>query len=152
MRMILAAVLFAVFSTIVRETVAESPSPPPLLARPTAIPGQAFQLFAVLQYREDGLIYDRSKPLLSVARVRDVVYEAQSKEYRIVLLAADAKKLANITKQHRGETLLVISRDQLIMQWQFRAQVTDGVIRMSSRPDTADRLKSFTNEIRDYHK
>ena len=150
--MTFAAVLFAVFSIIVRETAAASPTPPPLLARPTAIPGPAFQLFAVLQNREDGLIYDRSKPLLSVDRVRDVVYDAQSRESKIVLLATDAKKLANITKQHAGETLLVISGNRLMVQWQVRVPVTDGVIRISSRPDTADVLKSFTNEIRDYHK
>jgi hypothetical protein len=152
MRVILAAVLFAAFSTIVRETAAESPTPPPLLARPTAIPGPAFELFAVLAYREDRPIYDRSKPLLSVDRVRDVVYGARSSEYKIALLAADAKKLANITKQHHGEELLVVSGGRVVMSWQFDVPVTDGVIRMPSRPDKADHLKSFTNEIRDYHK
>jgi hypothetical protein len=81
-----------------------------------------------------------------------VVHDVQSGEYRIVLLAADAKKLANITKQHGGETLLVISGGRIIMRLQFRVPVTDGVIRMPSRLDTADVLKSFTNEIRDYHK
>ena len=152
MRVILAAVLFATFSTIVRETAAESPTPPPLLARPTAQPGPAFQLFAVLQHRDDGFICDRSKPLLSVDRVKDIVYDPRSRESRIVLLAADAKKLANITKQHGGETLLLISGNQLMVQWPVRVPVTDGVIRISSRPDTADVLKSFTNEVRDYHK
>jgi hypothetical protein len=123
MRVVLAAVFFATFSTIVRETAAESPTPPPLLARPTAIPGPAFQLFAVLQHRDDGFIYDRSKPLLSVDRVEDVVYDPRSRESRIVLLAADGKKLANITKQHGGETLLVISGNRLMVQWPVRVPV-----------------------------
>jgi len=81
-----------------------------------------------------------------------VVYGARSSEYKIALLAADAKKLANITKQHHGEELLVVSGGRVVMSWQFDVPVTDGVIRMPSRPDKADHLKSFTNEIRDYHK
>ena len=152
MRLILAALLFAIFSTIVGEAAAESPTPPLLLARPTAIPGPAFQLFAVLQHRDDGFIFDRTKPLLSVDRVKDIAYNPQSRESKIVLLAADAKTLANLTKQHSGETLLVVSGNQLTVKWPVRVPVTNGVIRISSRPDTVDVLKSFTNEIRDYHK
>jgi hypothetical protein len=136
----------------VRDTAAESPTPPPLLARPTAMPGPAFQLFAVLQHRDDRFIYDRSKPLLSVDRVKDIAYDPRSRESSIVLLAANAKKLASITKQHGGETLLVISGNRLMVQWPVRVPVNDGFIRISSRPDTADIFKSFTNEVRDYHK
>src|SRR5438046_7661161 len=45
-----------------------------------------------------------------------------------------------------GETLLVISGNRLMVQWAVRVPVTNGVIRISARPDTA-RSEEHTSEL-----
>lgn len=128
MRVVLVAILLAASSIIVNETAGEpAATPPALLARPTVIPEAAFEVFATMTGADGRVVYDRSKPLLSVHQVKDVVYDEHSNEYRIVLLSTETKKLATITEQRRGQIVVILAGDRPIMGLEITEPITDGV-------------------------
>ena len=152
MRILVAGIVVGACLFTVRSTFAESTTPPSLLARPSAIPGPAFGLCAVIGYKDGGPIYVPGEPLLSVHRVKDISYDAKAAEYRIFLLPADAKKLAKVTRQHREEIIAVTADNRVIARWIFSAPVTDGILRISSSAKMEYVLKAFAEEIREFHK
>jgi hypothetical protein len=142
MRVVAVALLFSASPIIVNESLGEPPATPPaLLARPTAIAESAFEVFATMSDTEGRVLYDRTKPLLSVHRLKEVVYDEHFKDYKIVLLSADAQKVATITEEHRGQTVVILAGDRPIMALQITRPITDGVIRMPLQPDAVERLK-----------
>jgi len=68
------------------------------------------------------------QPLMLISTVADVQVSKDGKTVRLTMTEADARKFAEITRQHPNEMLILVGRGSALQAIQVGSPVTNGVL------------------------
>jgi hypothetical protein len=96
-----------------------------------------FQVFEPTDMNTSSFSFDTKRPLVSVYGIQNVRFLSSSQEYQITLNPNDAHAFAAITNGNIGRWLIVTSGSKVVMCFQIRYQILNGVWRIYHNNDPA---------------